>query len=579
MFDFMKPKNPNKWIGLVLASLALAIVIIDGTVLNVSQKNIIDSIGLSALQNRILEGFKGIQWATTLYSLIVASFTIWGGRIADKYGKKRIFILGAILFAIGSLVTALSYYWGVSREVLGVNFYGMYWLLIGWSVIEGIGAAMMLPATISLIVSNFEGKERGAAFGIWGATAGFSAAIGPLLGGFFTTYANWSWAFLINVFVVAVLILLSGNIVDKSEKQPDLKIDYTSVALSALGVAAVTFGLIEASDHGWWLAKHAWNTPWGADYNLWGGLSVTPYAIALGLVLIGMFAFRQYNLAMHKKPALIDLSLFQSRQYTVGLLSLVFFSIGFSSLLFALPFFLQVILGLDAFNSGLSFIPFSIASLIAAPIGGILASKVSAKWLVMVGIALNVIGLAWIGTTLSLDWNQWSFVWPFIVMGIGGGLAQAQLGNLTLADIGGRQSGEASGVQSAMRQLGQTLSTALIGSVFVAALATSVAANINKLPDQQLPAQGKEAVIKTFSETQPLYGLAPDAQRAAKESNNGRFVPEYIARELKQAAVDSSRSALQAGAVASGIALLISVFFHDIKQSSHGKKEGVGAAH
>jgi MFS family permease len=579
MFNLFKPKNPNKWIGLVLASLALAIVIIDGTVLNVSQSNIISSIGLSSAQNKILEGFKGIQWATTLYSLVVAALTIWGGRLADKYGKKRIFLTGAVLFAVGSLVTAMSYYWGVStpeglKSVFGSDFYGMYWLLIGWSVIEGIGAAMMLPATIALIVSNFEGKERGVAFGVWGATAGFSAAIGPLLGGYFTTYANWSWAFLINVFVVAVLILFSGNIADISKKQPEIKIEYLSVALSALGLSAITYGLIEASTYGWWAAKEAWQTPFGQTIDLAGGLSITPYALAFGLFLLVLFVARQFNLRLHKKNPLIDLDLFRHRQYSVGLISLIFFSIGFSSLLFALPFFLQVILGLDAFNSGLAFIPFSLASLVAAPVGGILANKVSAKLLVVVGITLNAIGLAWIGTAITLEWTQWSFVLPFIVMGIGGGLAQAQLGNLTLSDIEGRQSGEASGVQSAVRQLGQTLSTALIGSVFVSVLASSVMTNINSLPDIQLPRQGKDNIIKTFSDTQPLYGISPQAQKKAAEENKGRLIPEYVVKQLKQSAVDSSKAALQVGAISSLIAAVVALFFKDLKKlaAEAGKK-------
>lgn len=574
MFSFLKPKNPNKWVGLILVSLALAIIIIDGTVLNVSQRNIIEDIGLTASQSKILEGFKGIQWATTLYTLVVAALTIWGGRVADKFGKKRIFLIGAGLFAAGSLITSLSYYWGVSRELFGIDFYGMYWLLLGWSVIEGIGAALMLPATLALIVSNFEGRERGAAFAVWGATAGFSAALGPLLGGYFTTYLNWSWAFLINVFVVAILFLLSGNIVDRSVRQKDLRIDNTSVLLSGLGVAAVTYGLIESSTYGWWQAKEAWQSFWGQTYSLPFDLSITPYAILLGIVLLIVFVFRQYNLSLHKKTALVDLSIFQSRQLSVGLLALIFFSIAFSSLIFALPFFLQVILGLDAFQSGLAFLPFSIGSLIVGIAIGILGRKmdIPAKLFVLIGIGLNVVGLAWIGFGLNLDWNVWSFVLPFILMGIGGGLSQAQLGNLVLSDIDASKSGEASGVQSTVRQLGQTMSTAIIGSVFVTVLASSVTTNINNLPSGIVPQVTKDQYIATFSETRAIYSLAPDVQEEACGSQDlaqrRQCVPEFLAKEVREGIVASSRSAMLAGAVAAVIAFLFALFFREPKHTT-----------
>lgn len=580
MISLFTSKNPNKWIGLVLASLALAIVVIDGTVLNVSQRNIIDSIGLSHNQSSTLEGFKGLQWAITLYSLIVAALTIWGGRIADKYGRKNIFLLGAAIFGLGSLITALSYYWGVDRAFGDVHIYGMHILILGWSVIEGIGAAMMLPATISLIIANFQGKERGQAFGIWGATAGFAAAIGPLLGGYFTTYFNWSWAFLINLVVVAILIAFSGNIVDTSVRNKNLKIDYTSVLLSGLGITSITYGLIQASDFGWWNAKAAWESPWGANYNL--GLSITPYAITLGLVLIGLFVYRQIQLKKDSRAALIDLDLFKSRQYSIGLVSLVFFSIAFASLLFALPFYFQVVLGLDAFHSGLAFLPFSIASLISAPLGGFMSTKIAPKLLVLVGIGFISVGLLWVGLQLNLNWNALSFIGPFTLMGIGGGLAQAQLGGLTLAQIGPRQSGEASGVQSAVRQLGQTISTALIGSVFVSILVTSVVTNINNL--NNLPEAEKQGVISTFSTTKPLYSLSPDVQKKAIEAREtlmnpdtaskldnkqkailttqgNFFISPNVAEKLRLSIVESSKAALLTGALSGFISLVVAGFF------------------
>jgi MFS family permease len=180
----MKNKIFRKWAPLFALSLSLAIIIIDGTVLNVSLSNIIKDLNTD---------LKQMQTVITTYSLIMASFMITGGILGDIFGRKKMFILGAIVFGIGSLIASIST--------------NVTTLLIGWSIIEGIGAALMMPATASLILSSYQGKDRALAFGIWGGIAGAAAAFGPLFGGYITTNYSWHWAFLINIFVIIVLSL------------------------------------------------------------------------------------------------------------------------------------------------------------------------------------------------------------------------------------------------------------------------------------------------------------------------------------------------------------------------------------
>jgi MFS family permease len=222
---------------LATLALAVAIVVIDGTVLNVSIRDITSDLNIT---------LRDIQWATTLYSLIIASLTIFGSRIGDIFGRKRAFIIGAVLFGLGSLITALS------------NSLTM--LIAGWSIVEGVGAALMIPASSALLVSNFEGKERARAFALYGVSAGVASAAGPLLGGYLTTYFSWRLAFGINLGVVVLLclgsLLLKGYALPK-DKRPSL--DYVGVGLSSLGLAALTYGFIQSSTYGWWTAKKTLN--------------------------------------------------------------------------------------------------------------------------------------------------------------------------------------------------------------------------------------------------------------------------------------------------------------------------------
>src|SRR5436309_856263 len=255
----------RKWASLPVLSLALAIIIIDTTLLNVSLETLIRELHTT---------LQSLQWVITTYSLTLAALTVTGGRLGDIFGRKRMFRLGAFLFAVGSFIASIS------RSVPT--------LIVGESIIEGIGAALMMPATASLLVTKYRGHDRAIAFGIWGGVAAAASAVGPILGGFLTTHYSWRWGFRINVGVVALLLLGSTVLGDEPAARRKT-IDWMGVLLSALGLFAIVFGIIEASSYGWLHALKPFAVAgWalGVDTSLRAlipGLAL--YGIGLGLVL------------------------------------------------------------------------------------------------------------------------------------------------------------------------------------------------------------------------------------------------------------------------------------------------------
>ncbi len=261
----MEEKGFKKWLPLIILSLALMIIILDTTILNVSLKTILIDLHTTV---------QSLQWVITAYSLTLAALTITGGRLGDLFGRKKMFVAGAVIFAIGSFITSIS-----------GNVSTMIW---GEAIIEGIGAALMLPATASLLVSTYHGRDRQVGFGIWGGIAAAAAALGPIFGGFLTTYYSWRWAFRINVGVAALLVIGSFLIHEASEKGIKPKIDYGGIVLSGAGLFLIVFAVIEASTYGWIQAIQPL-TVLGYALNF-GQWSFVPLFIIAGLILLVFFA-------------------------------------------------------------------------------------------------------------------------------------------------------------------------------------------------------------------------------------------------------------------------------------------------
>jgi MFS family permease len=260
--------NRRKWGGLGILSLALAIIVIDTTIINVALRTVVGSLHTTV---------QTLQWVITGYALTVSAFTITGGRLGDIFGRKRMFLLGAVTFAVGSAIAATAH--------------SPAQLMVGASVIEGLGAAMMLPATASLLLSTFHGRERAIAFGVWGGVAGAAASVGPLLGGYLTSHFSWRYAYGINIFIVAFLLLFSWLIAEAKETDRKPTVDFIGILLSAAGLAAVVYGIVESSTYGWIKSKEMASL-FGHHVNL-GNYSIVIFAIVLGLLLLVIFAMWQ----------------------------------------------------------------------------------------------------------------------------------------------------------------------------------------------------------------------------------------------------------------------------------------------
>jgi len=462
----------KKWGMVFVLSLALAIILIDATLLNVSLSQIIQDLGTD---------IQSIQWVITSYSLTLAALTITGGRMGDLFGRKKMFILGAVLFAIGSMIASISQ--------------NVETMILGESIIEGVGAALMMPATASLLVSNYKGRDRAIAFGIWGGVAGAATAVGPLLGGWLTTFYSWRWGFRINVFVAAVLILGSRLIIECRDKNEKPQLDLLGVLLSSTGLFALVFGIIESSTYGWWKAKEAF-VFMEKSYEF-SGYSIAPIAITVGVVLLNLFAIWEARQERLGNTPLVSPRLFRNRQFSSGMITTGLMALGQAGLIFSIPVFMQAVRGASAFQTGLALLPMSVMALITAPIGGALSHRIAPKRLVQAGLALNLIGYLMLWNSLVVTATAWDFAPAIGLMGIGTGLTMASISNLTLSAVSPEQSGEASGVNNTFRQIGGTLGTAIIGAILISTISTNLESGIKE--SKVIPEKAKGAISENVS--------------------------------------------------------------------------------
>jgi EmrB/QacA subfamily drug resistance transporter len=464
----------RKWAPLMVLSLALAIIIIDSTLLNVS---------LSTLIRELNTDLQSLQWVISAYSLMLAALTVTGGRLGDLFGRKKMFMGGAIIFAIGSFIASIS------RSVPV--------LLIGESIVEGIGAALMMPATASLLVSKYRGHDRAIAFGIWGGVAAAASAIGPILGGFLTTHYSWRWGFRINLFVVA-LLLIGSMIIDDRQERAGKGIDWIGVLLSAAGLFCVVFGIIESESYGWLTARK--------PFPLWqpGSISIAPIAVAIGAVILTFFAMWERRLENAGGTPIVSMRLFRNRQFVSGASVVGVLMLAQNGVIFTLPVFLQSVKRLDAFHTGLTLLPMSLMLLIVSPLAAGLTKRIAHKRLVQTGLVINIIAIVVLRFTITMDVKLPWLIPGLSLYGIGLGLVLSQINNLTLSAVPLREAGEASGVTNTFRQVGMTLGAAVIGAILISTILVRLDAAVEQSPS--IPLQSKPPIINMLR--QQAAGLA-----------------------------------------------------------------------
>jgi EmrB/QacA subfamily drug resistance transporter len=506
----VQPKSSfRKWAGLGVLSLGLAIVVIDTTLLNVS---------LSTIIRDLHTDLKSIQWVITAYALVLAAFTITGGRLGDLFGRKRMFMVGAVIFAVGSFLASVAHTIPI--------------LLLGESIIEGFGAALMMPATASLVVANFEGKDRATAFGVWGGVAGASSAIGPLLGGYLTSQYSWRWGFRINLFIA--LLVIVGSLWFLKESKDDRKptLDWWGVILSSLGLLSITYGIIESSTYGWWKAKQLLMLG-SYQIDLWG-ISIVPFAIAIGLFFLAVFFWWEKRIEEKGKTPLVSLSILKNSQFTSGVLTVSILTLGMTGLIFALPVFLQTVKNLDAFHTGLAMIPLSLALLIAAPIAGSLSKKITPKYLIQAGLLIDVVGMFVLSWSLKSDMSISRLIPGLTLYGLGMGMVMAPISNLTLSAVPVQQAGEASGINNTMRQVGATLGAAIVGAAVLTSLTGYLVKGVAVSP--VIPEQAKIQIIKTVSNPDSNVEFSTGAQL-------NQDTPPAVSNELSQLVKEATTKA------------------------------------
>jgi len=436
--------QPKQLLILLVLSLSLAIIVIDATIVIVA---------LPQIQKDFSISLKDLEWITSLYALIFGSFLLSWGKLSDEFGRKLIFMAGISTFIVGSIIDGFSL--NLSQMLVG-------------RVIQGFGAAMASPSTLSILTTTFTGKSRNVAFGIWGATAGAAAVLGPVLGGYFTTYISWRWAFFINIPIgIAALVGAALVIKETRFKDPKYTTDYPGLTLITIGLASVLFGLIEAQTYGWLVPNQEFSAG-GFSWSTSNPLSLPLVSIITGIVMLGVFAFYEIRRARKGRVPLFDFSLLKYKGFRYGLFTVTIVAMGEFGAVFIISIFLQTVKGLSAISAGLTFLPMAISVFIFAPIAGVLATRFGPKWIITTGMVLEAAALFSMSQIISIS-NPVYYLYPVLVVyGAGVGLAISQVTSTVLMSIPWQKAGVGSGANNTVRQIGSAFGIAVIGAILVA---------------------------------------------------------------------------------------------------------------
>ncbi|WP_222863222.1 MFS transporter [Agromyces mariniharenae] len=447
------PTTAAKSASRAVIPLAIAqfIMVLDSSVMSVSISQLVEEFDTTVSM---------IQLAITLYALVMAALMLTGGKIGDLFGRLRIFRIGLVIYAIGSLMTALA-------PTVGV-------LILGWSFIEGAGAALVLPALAALVAGSYQGAARARAYGIIGGVAGAGIAIGPLLGGWLTTEYSWRWVFAGEVVFVVFVLAVSSWITDDHVREK-FRLDVVGAILSALGLALVVVGVLQSGTWGWIQPVQSPITPFG--------FALTPFVIGAGLLVLWAFLAWERRVANRGRVPLLDVANLRIPALRSGLASLLAQNLVLLGIFFAVPLYLQITQGMDAFQTGLRLLPTSIAMLAAAAIGARLGGRFGARALVRVGLLTIAVACLVIIATIEPQLATTPFAIGMALVGLGTGLLASQLGNVVQSSVPADARSEAGGLQYTAQNLGSSLGTALIGSLMVGALAASVLGLIADDPD------------------------------------------------------------------------------------------------
>ena len=448
----------TRWIGLLFISLAISLVIIDGTIVNTIFPEIIKDLGLSSTE---------VQWVQESYVLVFASTLLIWGSLADRVGRRRLLVIGIVIFIASSV-------WAGTADSASS--------LILSRVVQGFGGAMVLPTTLSLVNATFQGKERGIAFAVWGSTIGGMVAVGPVLGGWLATDFTWRWAFLINV-PLGIMIIVGLLLFAMESKSPGERkaIDWVGGLLSVLLFGPLVFGLIEGRVYGWWEVNPKNSFSIGTFSWAESGISVIPVALGLALLAGVVFVWWETMRARKNQGVLLDLNLFRIASFRNGSVAALIISMGEFGLIFAIPLWLQNVIGMTPIGAGLVLLWLAGGAFFASGIGGALSGKLPPARAVQLGVLLEIVGIVGFGLVASTD-TGWQAIAPFLFLyGVGVGLATAQLTGVIMVDVPMEKTGQGSGSQSTVRQIGSALGIAVIGTMLFTGTESSLQDRLDEI--------------------------------------------------------------------------------------------------
>jgi EmrB/QacA subfamily drug resistance transporter len=484
--------DPRRWVALAVVITAAFIVVLDNTVLNVA---------IPTIRADFNTTLPSLLWVVTGYALTFATFLIIGGRLGDIYGHRRIFVIGVALFGVGSFVASISQ--------------SVPQLVLGEAVIEGIGASLMLPATLAIISTMFQGRERATAFAAWGATAGVAAAFGPVVGGFLTSNYSWRWAFRINViiapFAIAGALIFMARADRERRRMP---LDIVGAVLVAAGMFLLVFALSEGSTYGWWQPLKEFSIGGHGVWPASAPISIIPLALlAAAGILVAFYLVERAKERRNAYP-LFPFAHLRIKTYRYGLLVGLVLAMGQFGLSFVLPVFLQGARLLTPAQNGWWQFPTGVFIIIGAQAGGRLIRAVGTTIVVRIGLFSYVAGILLIAHAVALDITPWRLIPGLAFYGIGIGFAGAQLTNVVMSEIPADSSGVASGANTTVRQVGAALGVAMIGSLLSAQILSH---SISRIRAAALPAAVKAQALAGVHASGAYY--RPSAATSAHDTS------------------------------------------------------------
>jgi EmrB/QacA subfamily drug resistance transporter len=518
--------DPRRWFAAAVVIVSVAIPVLDNTILNVAIPTILREFDTD---------LPSLQWVITGYSLTFATFLIIGGRLGDMYGHRRTFMVGAAIFGLGSLLASVSH--------------SVPALVLGEAIIEGFGASLMIPATLSILSTTFVGAERAVAFAAWGTVAGASVAFGPLVGGFLTTEYSWRWALRINV--IAAPLFVIGALLTMRKDEPRAsrpRIDLPGAAMIASGSFLLVFGLSEAARYGMWRPLQDLTVSGRLVWPASRPVSIAPVAIAASAIVLTTFSFYERARERRNRDPLFAFDQLEHRSFRYGLVTTMVLAMGQFGLLLVIPVLLMDGQHFTAVRTGVYMVPMGLAIALGAPIGARGTRLIGTVRVVRVGLVLEAAGLVMVAFMISPHTTFWALVPGTVLFGIGVGFSSSQLTNVILSDIDAERAGVASGTNTTVRQVGAALGIAVIGSLLNAQAIHYAVRAVNGLTglSEQLRAS-------------TIADIRAQGVNFAPRSGTTREQAAALTHALQTSVVDGARPALLFAALVVALGALLSL--------------------